>query len=485
MTYAEQNIKTRPAFDEDDEEELRLLREDIEQGASTVIQAAWRGKAVRKRDLLPRRQSVQVLVVPSEPGSESTRRSLEMTQYDTTSSDEDFEHTHDWEEDRAAAIRALAATDLQAAYRGHLTRVRMKSKSEPKGTNVAHRHRLTSRDRVDSLQLNRMHLEPLQKSGPESDSPSTAFRPPSSPRNPLLGEWDGLSGDERLTNNEQIEARHPARASQAPDYSDPQDMVARLAAAALNDDDDGTESDDSLLYEPPTGPPHIPASDLNKHHSPIQDWEQMASKRERNVTLKFDVDELEQVRMISPRENTGYELDDSSLLSTSYDDGLGLDSLEPYEHRGASSDIEQASQSGLTDANLTTKGSLTLSRPGIGRTGAPSTPPPRDSSSMLAHGAGPIQLVSRADNEAATRKLVERPPSLPAQVPDLPPGENYNPDSRWEILYTGPNRTGERYYVQQPLPDDDTDELVTQWETPSEGVRGFGDFDEDSEDETA
>ena len=475
-------VKT-PAVDEDDEEERRLLLEDIQQGASTVIQAAWRGKAVRKCDLLPSRQPLQVKAVPLEPGFGSTRRSLEMTQYDSTSSDEDFEHQHDWEEDREAAVRELAATDLQAAYRGHLTRVRMKSKSGPKGTNVAHRYRLTSRDRVDSLQLNRRYLDPLQQSESESESPTTAFRPQSSPRGPLLGEWDGLSGDERLTNNEHIDARHPGRASQTPDYSDPQDMVARLAAAALNDDDDGTESDDSLLYEPPPGPPHIPASDLNEHHPPIQDWEQMASERERNVNLKFDVDGLEQVRMISPRENMEYELDDSSLLSTSYDDGLGLDSLEPYEKRGASSGSEQTSQSGVADANLTVEGSSTLSRSDIGRTGAPSTPPPRDSSSLLAHSAGPMELVSRADNEAATSTLVERPLS-PAQV-HLPPGEKYNPVSRWEILYTGPNRTGERYYVQQPLPDDDTGELVTQWEAPSEGVRGFGDFDEDSEDEIA
>ena len=83
--------------------------------------------------------------------------------------------------------------------------------------------------------------------------------------------------------------------------------------------------------------------------------------------------------------------------------------------------------------------------------------------------------------------LVESPVSSPALVPDLPPGEKYNPQSRWELLYTGPNRTGDRYYVQQPLPGDDSDTggLLTQWDAPSEGVRGYGDFDEDSEDEVA
>lgn len=88
-------------------------------------------------------------------------------------------------------------------------------------------------------------------------------------------------------------------------------------------------------------------------------------------------------------------------------------------------------------------------------------------------------------SEAATSRVVESPLSSSAPGPDLPPGEKYNPQSRWELLYTGPNRTGDRYYVQQPLPGDETGDLLTQWDPPSEGVRGYGDFDEDSEDEVA
>ena len=62
----------------------------------------------------------------------------------------------------------------------------------------------------------------------------------------------------------------------------------------------------------------------------------------------------------------------------------------------------------------------------------------------------------------------------------MPAGVAFNPSSRWQVVYVGDNRTGEHYFVQQPLPGASVDgDLPTQWDPPEEGVCGYFDDDED------
>lgn len=63
-------------------------------------------------------------------------------------------------------------------------------------------------------------------------------------------------------------------------------------------------------------------------------------------------------------------------------------------------------------------------------------------------------------------------------VPTLPAGVRFNPTSQWQVLYVGDNRTGQHYFVKQPLPGEDDDDFPTQWDPPEEGVCGFFDDDE-------
>jgi hypothetical protein len=596
---------TKSHLDDDDDEEQRLLQEDIEVGATTVIQAAWRGKAVRKRDLLPHKQPSQVQPVEAQHlvVAPATQTRVDTVSYDSTSSDEEDSDPQRWEEEQRAAQRYLAATDLQAAWRGHLVRAQMKPAADVGAAVLP--QRVISRERVDSLQLTREHLRydsenpvgTAAAAAAAAPAPAAAvvpaiFRPHSSPSpsNLSLEEWDDGLGDDSLMNDEKTRALGQAFGdmnSWGTGGVETGGSVAKLAAAALNDDDCGTESDDSTTYDPPPGPPHIPASQLNDAQPPIEAWEHLALERERRMNLQFDVDGLEQVRMISPREDAGHEFDDSSLLSSaSFDDGLGPDSPELHQRDAHTSDEHSAvaaiviqtayrghgvRKQGLLDSperpagpvspppraesdhiKLTTvaKGRAHTSgrgKPARGRAlrgadvAAPSTPPPRDSptvvtsgtgqaDSVVAAGAGGIatafaenelfrkqrEAANRAE-EKATRKRLEseaivarevaedawdawdaegqldykntqtgatsRDPfaDSQSQSPPLPAGVRYNPESRWELLYTEStrNRTGDPYYVQQPLPGDDTSELLTQWEAPPEGVNGFGEFDED------
>ena len=109
----------------------------------------------------------------------------------------------------------------------------------------------------------------------------------------------------------------------------PTGMVAALAQAALEGggSDEDAESEDSALYDPPPGPPHVPAALLNQAEPPVAQWEEMAAARESGVRLQFGAHLTEHVRMISPRDaqehDDGY--DDSFA---SFDDGLGVSDEE-------------------------------------------------------------------------------------------------------------------------------------------------------------
>ena len=188
--------------DELDEEE-RLLQQDIETGATTVLQAAWRGKRVRNLDLLPKRLTAQPVAQPAaqlapeqlqpRPSAQIVRGRCEIPNparpsaapadygnISTDSDDDDFDQQAFEEELIAQAKISL----VQAAYRGRCVRRQMQARLTGQQQQPPVR-RMTSRERAYSLQLTRDHLQSPPASAP---APQAAASPSASVLS--LEEWD-------------------------------------------------------------------------------------------------------------------------------------------------------------------------------------------------------------------------------------------------------------------------------------------------------
>jgi len=244
------------------EEEEDLLQRDIEFGAATVIQTAWRGVSARKAHPRPvaKGRTRQGGVARGDGASAEPRAprlhradSLQL-QYDAQ--DRRLSHASDDGSYAGESSPAGAATVTDAQARA------LQDYLANGGDGLGE-------DSLDASSASGLGLAlAMAQGGAAARSPPVPY------------------GDEHkaLELQRAFEAAS-ADAPASPGWpAGPTGMVAALAQAALEGGgtDEDAESEDSALYDPPPGPPHVPAALLNQAEPPVAQWEEMVY---RNASL--------------------------------------------------------------------------------------------------------------------------------------------------------------------------------------------------------